>query len=254
MRKTTLALLAALGLFGCSDDPLAPTEELVGLEEAAALGFAGSFVSDPGSRYLAHLQSLPDSLKLSAEQQAQIQSLLAQFAQATAADRAALAAIMQQAREAAAAGKTREEIRQILAQGDPIRHRLHEAEAALHAALDAVLTAEQKAWLASQQTRCTGSTLSEEQKTQISALVAAFQLANAADLAAIRAAHEQARAAHQAGAKREQIRAILEAVRPAMERVRAAERALAQATDALLTPEQLASGCFRIHAPPGRRH
>ena len=253
MKKTAFALLIALSFAACADDPMAPSEDLSGLEQAAILGFAGSFTDDPGSRYLGNLQRLPENLKLTAEQRSRIDALLVAFKQATQVDAQALAAIAEQAKAAHAAGKTREEIRRILAQGDEIRRRLHDAEARLRAAIDAVLTPEQRAWLASQQQPCRSLALTEAQKTQIGALVAAFQEANQADLAAIRAAHEKARTAKAAGATREQIAAILDAVRPAMERVRAAEQALTAAIAAVLTPEQQTSGCFKIPSPPGGR-
>jgi Spy/CpxP family protein refolding chaperone len=117
-----------------------------------------------------------------------------------------------------------------------------------------VLTAEQKAWLSSQDgRRCSPVSLTEQQRTQISALVAAFQEANSADLAAVRSALAQAREARRSGVSREEVAALLEAVRPAMERIRAATAQLAEDIDALLTPEQKAAGCFRVHGLPGRR-
>jgi Spy/CpxP family protein refolding chaperone len=154
---------------------------------------------------------------------------------------------MHQAREAVQAGKSREEVRAILEQGIPIRQRLHAAETQLRSDILAVLTAEQRAWLEAHQPRpCTAAPLTDAQKAEISALVAAFEQANRADIEAIRAAFEQARTAHQNGASREEIHAILETVRPAMQRVRAAEVALAAAIAAVLTPEQRASGCHRF--------
>ena len=250
MKKITFALLVSLTAVSCSDG-VSPTTEPA-FDEAAVLGYAASMTSDPGSHYLGHLHRLPESLALTAAQKTQIDALLTRFNEATKADRDALAAIGKQVMEAIKAGKSRDEIRTILAQGDAARERLRAAEAALRTAIEAVLTAEQKAWLASQDgRRCTPITLTEQQRTQISALVADFQKANSADLAIIRDALEKARTAHKSGATREQIAAILEAARPAMERIRAAEKALADAIKALLTPEQQASGCFHFMGVPG---
>jgi Spy/CpxP family protein refolding chaperone len=245
VRTLFLAVLTILAT-ACSD-AVAPEPDPA-LDEAALLGFFGSLVSDPGSHYLGHLHRLPHALALTEAQRAQIQALLEQFAASTEADREALAKIGREAREAARTGKSREEVRAILARGATVRERLHAAEAKLRADVAQVLTAEQRAWLDGQERgRCTPVPLSEEQRIRISALVAAYQEANAADFAAVRAALAEARQAHRSGASREDIAQILEGVRPAMERIRAAGVALAADIEALLTPEQRASGCFRIH-------
>jgi Spy/CpxP family protein refolding chaperone len=248
MQKTAIIILAALALGACGEDAVAPSQALVGLDDVAEIAFAGSFVGDPGDRLLPLVHRLPDDLKLTSEQETQIRALIATFVESTRADHQALAAIMQEARAAARAGASREEIRAILQQGLPIRERLHAAETQLRADILAVLTAEQKAWLAANQPgACTASPLSEAQKTEIAALVAAFEQANLADIQAIRAAFEQARAARRNGASAEEVRAILAPVAPAVLRVRAAEIELAAAIASLLTPEQLA--CHRWRWP-----
>jgi hypothetical protein len=247
MRKTVWMLAAAVALAACSEDTTAPTDNLL-LDDAASLAFGAMDMADPGSHFVAHLNSLPDSLKLSSAQQEQIRALVTNYKTAIAADLQALAAIHQEARAAQQAGKTPEEIRAILARGDAIRARLHAAEAKLHADVLAVLTTAQAAWLSSHRMNpCRDIRLSEDQKTQITGLIAAFETANQADLDAIKAVFEEARAAHQSGATREQIAAILEKARAAMERVRTAQRKLDADIRALLTPAQLA--CF-----PGIRH
>lgn len=240
MKKTTLIFLMALALAACSEDVAGPTaEDSALLDEVAGLSYSGSFVADPGVRVVPFVLRLPDNLKLSAAQEASIKALLSAFAQSTRADHEALAAINKQAREAIRAGKTREEVRAILEQGNPIRLRLEAAEKKLHDDVMAVLTPEQRAWLESHKpTRCQAPPLTEAQKTQISALIAGFEQANKADLDAIKAAFEQARAAARNGAPRDQVRAILDGVKPAADRVRAAEVELAKAILALLTPEQ----------------
>jgi len=70
--------------------------------------------------------------------------------------------------------------------------------------------------------------LTEAQRTAIKALVDAFHTANAADLAALRAIHQQVRDAIQAGKSREEVRAIAQTARPILERLHAAREALQQ--------------------------
>jgi len=82
--------------------------------------------------------------------------------------------------------------------------------------------------------------LTEAQRTAIKALVDAFHTANAADLAALRAIHQQVRDAIQAGKSREEVRAIAQTARPILERLHAAREALHDAIWAVLTPAQRA--------------
>lgn len=249
MRKFVFVLLATLTLGACNSDSTAPATDTVLLDEAALLAFGAMDMADPGSHFIARLNSLPDSIRLSAEQRTQIRALIEAFVQATRADIEALNAIHQEARAARQAGATEAEIRAIFAQGDAIRARLHAAEAELRSDIEALLTPAQKAWLANVGHRppvCRSQELqlTDAQKTQIAALVSAFEVANRADLEAIRAVHEEARAAHLAGATRQRIAEILAQARAPMQRVRAAREALNTAIRALLTPAQLASGCF----------
>ena len=243
MKKFPLILLTALALGACSEDATSPVDMATSFGEAADLAFSASFMGEPGANFLPGLARLPDNLKLSSAQEAQIKALLDAFATATKADRDALAAIMKQAKDAIAAGKTRAEVRVILEQARPIRERLQTLETKLRADILAALTVEQKAWLeANHPKRCT-VTLTVDQRNQISALVAAFALANKADLDAIKAALDSARAALRNGASKTEVHAILESARPAMERIHAAQLVLKAAIQAVLTPEQLAAGC-----------
>jgi Spy/CpxP family protein refolding chaperone len=249
MRKLIFVLVAA-AMTACSQDSTAPDSDVLLLEDAASLAFGAMDLADPGSHFIARLNNLPDSIKLSAEQQTQIRALIAAFLEATTADKEALAALYQQARAARAAGASEAEIRAIFAQGDEIRRRLHQAEERLHTAILEVLTPAQRAWL-TRPRPCLAENirLTEAQKTQITALLSAFETANRADLEAIRAVFEQARAAHQSGATREQIAEILRQARAPMERLRAARAELEAAIRALLTPAQIASGCYGRPGP-----
>jgi hypothetical protein len=117
-----------------------------------------------------------------------------------------------------------------------------------------VLTPAQRAWLTGRTPREPGpcSTITEAQRNEISALRAAFEQANAADIALVASAHERARAAVQAGATREQIAAILAEARAALQRLATARAALHDAVGAALTPAQLAAGCLGGAARPPR--
>ena len=248
MRKLLLTILTAATITACNEDSVvAPLDNTQLFDDAALLAFGTMDMVDPGSHFMARLNSLPDSIKLTAAQASQIRALVSGFLAATAADRAALAAIAAEARAAHEAGKSREEIRAIFAQGHDIRTRLHSAETKLRADIEALLTPEQKAWLSAPRThacRTDALQLTDAQKTEITALVTGFEAANRADLDAIKAAFDTARAAHRDGATREQIAEILNQVRPAMERVRQAQLALHAAIDGVLTDAQRESGCF----------
>lgn len=248
MKKVAFLLSLAVALVACDRDVTAPVDAAALLEAGGILAWDAAGMSGPG-RYLSALGRLPENLRLSAAQAAAIKAAVDEFLQATQADRETLASIDKAAAEAKRSGKSREEIRQILEQGAAARQRMEAAEQALQVRIEAILTAEQKAWLdANLPKRCdprTAPPLTADQKTQISALVAGYEISNRADLDAVKAALEKARTAQKSGATRAEVKAILDAVRPAMARLAAAQAALHQAIDALLTPEQRASGCYR---------
>lgn len=92
--------------------------------------------------------------------------------------------------------------------------------------------------------------LTDAQRTQITALVAAFTAANAPDLAAMKAAHQAAREARRAGKSRDEIKKILDGAKPAAERVRHAAEALRTAIGNVLTAAQRA--WLEAHKPDHR--
>jgi hypothetical protein len=117
-------------------------------------------------------------------------------------------------------------------------------------------SAEQKAWIEAHKPKVCDRNgppqLTEAQIAQIRALKQAFAEAVADELAAIKAAHQEARAAKQAGASAEELRAILEGVKDEMEAVRQAEIRLHDAIMDVLTPEQRANWCIvRARVAPG---
>jgi Spy/CpxP family protein refolding chaperone len=242
----TLALMA--GMAGaCTGDATGPGDDQNAmLEELAILAFSAMQVGDGDNGLMGRLAQLPPEFALSADQLAQIGALIDAFIAATAAPREALAAIRADAAAARQAGKSPEEVRAILAAGAEIRLALHQAERALNQAIIGVLTPAQRMWLSGRTPpEPRPCALSEDQRNEISALRAAYEQANAADIALVRDVHDRARAAQQAGAPRAEIAAILAEARDAVQRLRAAREALHTAILGVLTPEQVAAGCMR---------
>jgi len=184
---------------------------------------------------------LPDALRLTAEQKAAITALHDAFMTATAADIAALRAIEQEAKAAIRAGKSRDEVRAILATGAPIVARLDAAFKKLQADIWAVYTPEQRAWIEAHRLRgCKRGSLqlTEDQVTAIRDLEQRFYAAVKPDLELIRSIVENARTARAAGKSRAEIAAILaQAIEP-QRRVANAERKLQADILNVLTPDQ----------------
>ena len=113
---------------------------------------AGPFhVPGPGSRFDAKGPGMPfpDSLKLTDAQKAAIQALRDAFDVAHKDDLAALEAIRKEAFDAIKAGKAREDVKKIFEKAKPILDRLKPSFDVLRTAISNVLTAAQKAWIAS---------------------------------------------------------------------------------------------------------
>jgi Spy/CpxP family protein refolding chaperone len=259
MRKTFLAV-AAFGLIGlgaCSTDTVAPNDFLLGdsIDQVADYEFSMAAVIDGAGIGAARL---PDELQLTADQKAEIAALHDTFKAAHEDEIASLREIEQQLRQLRRSGGTREEAQALLAQAHEIRAGLADDFDALQEAIWAIYTAEQKAWIEAHKPKVCDRNgapqLTDEQIAQIRALKQAFTESVADELAAIKAAHEQARAAKQAGASDEEIRAILASVKDEMESVRQAEQRLHDAIMAVLTPEQRANWCIvRQRVAPGPR-
>ena len=245
---TLVALVAA----ACSSDSTGPINSDLRSADATAFGtaftVAGGYDADTYQNRL--INGLPDDLALSDAQKAQIKTLVQAFNQSTKADHDALAAILNQAHDAAKAGKTRAEVQAILDTGKPIRDRLSAAEAKLKSDIAAVLTAEQRAWLESHTPRgCRPASfppLTDAQKAQIKDLETAFQTQHKADLDAVKAIMQEAQAAAAAGKTREEIAAILAKAADPMKRLATARADLRKQILAILTPEQKASGCLPL--------
>lgn len=259
MRKIlAVAALGLAGLMACSTETVAPDDlalldvdvtDLVpdyAISSAAVVDGAGIGAA-----------RLPDDLQLSAEQKAAIAGLHDAFQQENADEVQALRAIEQQIRQLRRSGGAREEMEALVADAREIIEGLADDFAALQEAIWAIYTPEQRAWIESHKPKVCDRggppRLTEEQIARIRVLKQAFQEAVADDMAAIKAAHQEAREAKQAGASAEEIRAILASVADEMQAVRSAEARLSDAIQEVLTPDQRRRWCIvRRHVAPAR--
>lgn len=256
MRRIALVFAAAM-LVGCSNESTSPADssastDLITQFTNSALGdaftSAGGYDADLFELRLLH--ALPDSIRLSADQEAKIKALVDAYDAATKADRDALNAVLKQARDAVRAHKSPADVKTILDTGAPIVARLATAATNLKTAIDAVLTADQLAWLAAHAPKnCKRGSfppLTDAQKIQMKAYETAFEAANKADLDAVRKAMDDVKAAIRAGKTAADVQAILDAVKPAIDRLATARKTLHDQLESVLTPEQKASGCIPL--------
>ena len=255
MRATTILLLLAGALAGCGHEPTAPGTPQPQGANLAATAQAGAFGAG-GRMHVGLLRRLPADIALTATQKQSLKGYVQAFAQATKSDRQALAALRKQARQAHQNGQTPDQVKAILQQGASNRQNIQAAGAQLKQQIEGVLTADQKAWIAANAPkpcdRSTAPKLTGDQKAQIKALTTAFRSANQTDLEAVRAAMQQARTARKNGESKDQIRSILQTVKPNLDRLRTARQALASRIQAILTPDQKASGCYGPRFGAGR--
>jgi Spy/CpxP family protein refolding chaperone len=254
-RILTLALGGAVVMSACGGDvssPLAAVTDRGGaIDLMPDFEISAASVMDGGG---VGASMLPDSLQLTADQKAQIQALHEAFKAANQAEMDALRAIEAEARAARQAGKTREDVRAIMAKAAPILDRLHLAFARLQLAILAIYTPAQRAWVASHQPRICGPAgpppLTDNQVAAVRVLRQAFANDTKADMLLIRTVHQEAKTAREAGKSKSEIETILARARAAMDRVRIAERKLHADIMNLLTTEQKANWCVvRPHGP-----
>ncbi len=157
-RLVSPALAATLLLAACDLAPTGPSNATLASDDYALVMFGepgssleGTMGSDvPGDRpYDGRTGRLPfpDSIKLSQEQIDAIQTLRLEFRAEHQAQLDSLRAIFVEARLARLDGATHEEVRAILMTGRPIADALRPDVQALHAAIRALLTDAQRAWL-----------------------------------------------------------------------------------------------------------
>jgi Spy/CpxP family protein refolding chaperone len=151
------ALALTIAVAACTESPTGTSSALdaedyalvmFGEAGAALEGTMGTQPSDRPFDGRSGWARLPDSLQLSDEQRAEMHALREAFRIEHADELAALRAIFLEARAARRAGASRIEVRAILAEARPIVEALRPFVQALHEALRAVLTDEQRAWLA----------------------------------------------------------------------------------------------------------
>jgi len=242
MRARFVVLLGAIAVLGACDKSTTPVSPATTADDVVDL-VPDYAVSPAASIDAAGIGGslLPDALKLTAEQKAAIAALHDAFMKAVAGDIAALQAIEKEAKAAIRAGKSREQVRAILATGAPILARLDAAFRKLQADIWVVYTPEQRAWIEAHRPRdCRRGSLklTEEQATAIRDLEQEFYAAVKPDLDLIRSIVEEARQARVAGKSREEVTAILaQAIEP-QRRVAGAERKLQAAIFNVLTPDQ----------------
>jgi Spy/CpxP family protein refolding chaperone len=246
MRRTALVAIAALALAACSNETTAPTVSDLTIDAGAygtSLTLAGGYEPEIYQSRLTN--GLPDSLRLTDEQQAQIKALIDAFNTATKADREALEPLLKQAHQVMERTRNADSVSKILAQALVITQRLTAAQAKLQSDINNVLTADQRAWLASHEPRKCNPTkfapLTDAQKAQIKALEQAFQTTNKTDLDAVKTALDSAK-----GKSAAERQAILTSVQPAMQRLEAARKALRTAIEGVLTADQKSSGCLPL--------
>jgi Spy/CpxP family protein refolding chaperone len=241
MRARLVMLVGIVAAFAACDQsaPVAPassTSEALDLVPDYAVSPAASIdAAGIGSA------DLPDALRLTVEQKAAIVALHDVFMAANAADVAALRAVEAEAKAAIKAGKSRDEVRAILAKGDTIRARLDAAFKKLQADIWAVYTPDQRAWIDTHRPRNCGSAaakLTDDQVKQIRVLEEQFYTTVKPDLETIRSIAAEAKQAREAGKSREEVAAILARAIEPQRRVADAERTLKAAILALLTADQ----------------
>lgn len=157
-RIVTPAVAALLLVAACDTAPTSPTSSAVldsddyalvmfGAPGASLEGTMGTVPTDRPFDGRSARPVLPDSLALTEEQIAAMQALRLEFRLAHQSTLDSLHAIFMEARLARLNGATREEIREILMTGRPLADALRADLQALHEALRAILTDEQRAWL-----------------------------------------------------------------------------------------------------------
>ncbi|HVZ78259.1 MAG TPA: Spy/CpxP family protein refolding chaperone [Gemmatimonadaceae bacterium] len=257
VRNVFLSVCAALALTACADGTR-PVTAPNGTDPALAVAqmSASMYGSDAVTAEAAFsgfddmwgLNQLPDSLKLTADQQAQVTALVTAYRDSTQALRAQLDTIRAKAVAAHKAGASRDSVRAILATGAPLHMQLQAQQTALRAAIWKVLTPAQQAWLtAHRHGQCDDHAvqpLTSDQRTQIQALVQAFQANNQADIKTVLAARQSADSARHAGATQAQVQAILATAQPALDRLKTAAEALRVAISAVIGTNAQAMVCI----------
>lgn len=152
MKFRIAAVIAAVALVAaCEKNTTAPLADENAVLAFNAQNLLDSVSSVPRGPAFDNGRGIPDSLKLTAAQEAAIKALHDAFAAAHKAQFDQLKAIRDEALAAIKAGKTRDDVRAILEKGKPIMDAMKADFDALRAAVAALLTPAQKAWAGSHQ-------------------------------------------------------------------------------------------------------
>ena len=247
MRRIVFATIAALSIAACSNDATGPDSSALLAIDAAGAGTALTVVGGyDGEIFQDRLvNGLPDSLKLTDSQKAAIKAVVSAFEASTKADRDSLNKLLGDARKSLGKKGNGSTLEQTLGAAAPIIARLRTAEEKLKTDIDAILTAEQRAWVASHSPRqCKPGSfpaLTSTQKAQIKALENGFRETNKADLETVDAALKNAK-----GKSADEIKTILDSIAPVRARLDAARKKLTDDIANVLTAEQKNSGCLPL--------
>ena len=154
MRRVLLVVLAGT-VAACANDATAPRvqpapENSLTATSGTAIGpwgFGRRGFGMAGALFGA--RRLPDNLKLTDAQRAQIKSLMTSFRAAHQPELAAMQSAMKEARAARLSGATPDQRRALFAKTAPQRQQLMAANKQLYAQIQQVLTPDQRTWLAS---------------------------------------------------------------------------------------------------------
>ncbi|MBX3174032.1 MAG: hypothetical protein KF709_06435 [Gemmatimonadaceae bacterium] len=157
LKKLLVPVVATTLMLGaCTETPLTPAAAAIQNDYAlqmfgeSGMALEGTMGPQTGDRPFdgrTGRPPLPDSLKLTDEQKAEIEALRLTFRTEWQEELDALKAIFEEARAARADGATREEVHAILVTGRPIAETLRPAVLELHYQILGVLTEAQRAWL-----------------------------------------------------------------------------------------------------------
>jgi Spy/CpxP family protein refolding chaperone len=249
--RMTLVVGGLIALAACSNDTTAPIQTP---EQVPAAVEGIDLIGDFGATAAADIDgagiggsSLPDSLKLTTEQKAKLDSLHEAFRATRKADLQALENIEKAARKAREEGKGKEVVDSILATAAPIRARLNAAFLKLLTDVKAVYTPAQLAWIYSQQLPLCGPNgrpkLNDAQIAARRALREAFIEATKNDKELVKQIVREAKQAREAGKPAAEIEAILAKAAAPRARIDAAEKKLREDLLATLTPNQRLDWC-----------
>lgn len=163
LARVSLAALSIVALSGCELGPTETQGDALETSDYALVLFGpagvaletalGTQTALPYDGRTEGLTRLPEALRLTPAQRDEIQALRTAFRAQHQGSLEALRSALERARAAREAGLPRDEIRTLMNEARPIARSLQASVMALHVAIQAVLTPEQRAWLEANRTR-----------------------------------------------------------------------------------------------------